>query len=71
MVAFNFIARFSFLVTLSANIIFTFVPNPELITTVAGYIELGRRLVWNMLRIENEQIKNNFFFQIRTDYEKN
>ena len=71
MVAFNFIARFSFLVTLSANIIFTFVPNPEIITTVAAYIELGRRLVWNMLRIENEQIKNNFFFQIRTDYEKN
>lgn len=24
-----------------------------------------------MLRIENQQIKNNFFFQIRTDYEKN
>lgn len=70
MIVFNILARWSFLVTISPNIIFTYVVQPEVIITIACGIELGRRLVWNLLRVENEQIKNNYFFQIRTDYEK-
>jgi hypothetical protein len=54
---------------MSPNIIFTYVAYPELIMSIAEGLEIGRRLIWNVLRVENEQIKNCYYFQVRTNYE--
>lgn len=53
LVVLNFIFRYNFLLTISPRIIFTYIPKPELIITIASVVELLRRLIWNLLRVEN------------------
>jgi hypothetical protein len=55
--AFNFIMRLSWMLTISPNIALIF-GNSSLLTLVSGSIEIVRRGIWNLLRVEKEHINN-------------
>eukprot|EP01059_Diplonema_ambulator_P035961 TRINITY_DN8727_c0_g1_i3.p1 TRINITY_DN8727_c0_g1~~TRINITY_DN8727_c0_g1_i3.p1 ORF type:complete len:720 (+),score=102.39 TRINITY_DN8727_c0_g1_i3:165-2324(+) len=42
-------------------------PDPRMLALVLGIIEISRRCVWNVLRIENEQLHNLESYRSRTD----
>jgi xenotropic and polytropic retrovirus receptor 1 len=56
-IAVNFLMRFSWTLTLSPSIAAYF-GNPSLLTLVTGCIEIIRRGIWNLLRLEKEHLKN-------------
>lgn len=53
----NFIMRLSWMMTISPSIALYF-GNSQLLTFVTGSIEIVRRGLWNLLRVEKEHLKN-------------
>jgi hypothetical protein len=53
MVFSNLILRFSFLLMICPNFLFTYVESPELVLVISEALEMCRRLIWNVLRVEN------------------
>jgi hypothetical protein len=51
----NLVMRLSWILTLSPNIIALF-GNSNILTLVTGMVEIFRRGIWNLLRVEKEHL---------------
>lgn len=56
--AVNFVLRLSWILTLSPNIVNSFRVKPIVFTLITGALEIIRRAIWNLLRVEKEHIAN-------------
>eukprot|EP00004_Rigifila_ramosa_P024271 TRINITY_DN6982_c0_g1_i4.p1 TRINITY_DN6982_c0_g1~~TRINITY_DN6982_c0_g1_i4.p1 ORF type:complete len:776 (-),score=185.63 TRINITY_DN6982_c0_g1_i4:8-2335(-) len=59
-VAFNLILRFLWIVTMSPSQqqLSRALGNPQAWVTIAAFLELFRRTIWNLIRLENEHLNN-------------
>lgn len=73
MMVLNLVLRLAWVLTLSPNITEKTFGSPEIFRLVTGALEITRRGIWNILRIEKEHIKNCEEFKalpsIRLQYE--
>lgn len=59
----NFLLRVAWVATISQNVTDRAFGSPELFRLVTGSLEIFRRGIWNLLRIEKEQLKNAYIFK--------
>lgn len=58
MMVLNLVLRLAWVLTLSPNITDKTFGSPEIFRLITGALEIIRRGIWNLLRIEKEHIKN-------------
>lgn len=55
----NFVLRATWTLNISPNILINVLGSAEIFTLVFGFLEIIRRGIWNLMRVEVEQIRNN------------
>ena len=63
----NFILRLAWVATLSPAIVDNTFGSPQIFSLVTGALEIFRRGLWNLLRVEKEHLENCKNFQALPD----
>lgn len=62
-VIFNVFARLNFIFTISPSVL-ALLRSPDIVTTLSASLEVIRRFVWNLIRLESEQRGNAERFRV-------